>query len=155
AIVGFIITGDVAKKILIRGLGPSLAAAAVPNPLADPTLTLANQAGTVLMTNDNWRDTQEAEIMATGIPPTNDLESAMVATLDPGNYTALLNSKDGTPGNGLVELYDLESTTTSTLANLSTRSFVAGGENVMIGGLIIGDGSSPVLVFRAIGPSLA
>ena len=155
SIAGFIVTGDVSKKVLIRGIGPSLAANGVPSPLADPTLTLFDDAGSTLMTNDNWRDSQAAEIIATGIPPQNDLESAIVATLAPGHYTAVLAGKNGTTGNGLVEVYDLEPGTSSTLANLSTRGFVGAGDNVMIGGLIIGSGDSPIVVLRAIGPTLA
>ena len=154
-IAGFIVTGDVSKKVLIRGIGPSLAANGVPSPLADPTLTLFDNAGNTLMTNDNWRDSQATEIMATGIPPQNDLESAIVATLPPGHYTTVLAGKNGTTGNGLVEVYDLESGTSSTLANLSTRGFVGAGDNVMIGSLIIGSGDSPIVVLRAIGPTLA
>ena len=154
-IAGFIVTGDVSKKVLIRGIGPSLAANGVPSPLADPTLTLFDDVGSTLMMNDNWRDSQEMEIMDTGIPPQNDLESAIVATLGPGHYTAVLAGKNETTGNGLVEVYDLESGTSSTLANLSTRGFVGIGDNVMIGSLIIGDGDSPIVVLRAIGPTLA
>ena len=154
SIAGFIVTGDVSKKVLIRGIGPSLAANGVPSPLADPTLTLFDGSGNMLMTNDNWRDSQAAEIMATGIPPQNDLESAIVATLAPGHYTAVLAGKNGTTGNGLAEIYDLEPGTSSTLANLSTRGFVGAGDNVMIGGLIIGNGDSPIVVLRAIGPTL-
>jgi hypothetical protein len=92
--------------------------------------------------------------MATGIPPQNDLESAIVAILPPGRYTAVLAGKNGTTGNGLAEIYDLESGTSSTLANLSTRGFVGTGDNIMIGGLIIGSGDSPITVVRAMGPSL-
>ena len=107
------------------------------------------------MTNDNWRDSQESEIIATGIPPQNDLESAILATLAPGSYTAALSGKNETIGNGLVEVYDLESNTGATLSNLSTRGFVGTGDNVMIGSLIIGNGDSPIVVVRAIGPTLA
>ena len=106
------------------------------------------------MMNDNWRDSQAAEIMATGIPPQNDLESAIVATLAPGHYTAVLAGKNGTTGNGLAEVYDLEPGTSSTLANLSTRGFVGTGDNAMIGGLIIGNGDLPIVVLRALGPTL-
>jgi phospholipase/lecithinase/hemolysin len=155
SVAGFIITGEVSKKVLIRGIGPSLATTGVPNPLADPTLTLFDGSGNTQMTNDNWRDSQPAEIMDTGIPPQNDLESAIVATLGPGRYTAVLAGKNGTSGNGLAEVYDLESGSTSTLANLSTRGFAGTGDNVMIGGVIIGDGDSPIVVVRAIGPTLA
>ena len=155
SIAGFIVTGDISKKVLIRGIGPSLTANGVPGPLADPTLTLFNQAGSAVMTNDNWRDSQAAEIMATGIPPQNDLESAIVATLAPGHYTAVLAGKNGTTGNGLAEIYDLEPGTSSTLANLSTRGFVGAGDDAMIGGLIIRNGENPIVVLRAIGPTLA
>jgi phospholipase/lecithinase/hemolysin len=156
SIAGFIVTGDVSKKVLIRGIGPSLAANGVPTPLADPILTLVDQAGNTLMTNDNWKDSpQAAEIMNTGIPPTKDLESAILTSLAPGHYTAVLAGKDNTSGNGVVEVYDLDAGSYSTLANLSTRGFVGTGDNVMIGGLIIGSGDSSIVVLRAIGPSLA
>ena len=153
-IAGFIVTGDLAKRVLIRGIGPSLAANGVPNPLADPTLTLFDAAGTQLRANDNWRDAQQAEIEATGLAPQNNLESAMVVNLSPGAYTAVLAGQNGTTGNGLVEVYDLEPEVSSTLANLSTRGFVGAGDNVLIAGVIIGNGDSPILVLRAIGPSL-
>lgn len=156
SIAGFIVTGDISKKVFIRGIGPSLAAKGVPNPLANPTLALFDDAGNPLMTNDDWRQSPDAtEIMNTGIPPDNDLESAIIATLAPGQYTAVLAGQNGGTGNGLVEIYDLEGGTTSTLANLSTRGFVGAGDNVMIGGLIIGSGDSPIVVVRALGPSLA
>jgi phospholipase/lecithinase/hemolysin len=154
-IAGFVVTGDIPKRVLLRGIGPSLAASGVPGPLADPTLTLFDPAGKPLRTNNNWRDSQAAEIIATGIPPQNDLESAIVTTLSAGPYTAVLAGQNGTTGNALVEVYDLEPGTDSTLANLSTRGFVGTGDNVMIGGLIVGNGDSPILVLRAIGPSLA
>jgi phospholipase/lecithinase/hemolysin len=155
SIAGFIVTGNISKKVLIRGIGPSLTASGVPNALANPTLTLFDASGNALMTNDNWRDSQPVEIMATGIPPQNDLESAIVATLAPGHYTAVLAGKNGTTGNGLAEVYDLESSTGSTLANLSTRGFVGTGDNAMIGGLIVGNGDNPIVVLRAIGPTLS
>lgn len=155
SIVGFIVTGDVAKKVLLRGIGPSLAAGGVSNPLANPTLTLFDDSGNMLLTNNDWHDSQPAEISATGIPPQNDLESAIVTTLGPGLYTAVLGGLDGTTGNGLAEIYDLEPETNSTLANVSTRGFVGTGDNVMIGGLIIGSGDLPIVVLRALGPTLA
>ena len=154
-IAGFIVTGDVPKRVLIRGIGPSLAMNGVPTPLADPTLTLFGATGNQLRMNDNWRDSQEAEIMATGLAPQNNLESAIVTTLSPGPYTAVLAGQNGTTGNGLVEVYDLEPNVSSTLANLSTRGFVGTGDNVLIAGVIIGPGDSPVMVLRAIGPTLA
>jgi hypothetical protein len=153
---GFIITGGDPKRVIIRGLGPSLGGANVPDPLLDPVLEL-NQPGVAAVTNDNWRDTQEAEIQATGIPPSNNAESAIVATLQPGAYTAILREKNGVPGGGLVEVYDLNQLAGSKLANISTRGFVDTGDNVMIGGFIAGPsdvGSIKVLI-RAMGPSLS
>jgi len=156
SVAGFIVTGDIGKKVLIRGIGPSLAANGVPTPLANPTLTLFGSAGNVTMTNDDWKNSPDAaEIMTTGLAPTNDFESAIIATLAPGQYTAQLAGKDDGTGNGVVEIYDLESGTSATLANLSTRGYVGAGDNVMIGGIIIGSGDNPIMVFRALGPSLA
>ena len=155
AIAGFIILGDGPKKILIRGIGPSLTMHGVPNPLADPTLNLLDEGANSLGTNDNWRDSAQAmEIMNTGLSPVNDLESAMLVSLMPGSYTAVLAGKDSTVGNGLVEIYDLDAGASSTLGNVSTRGFVGTGDNVLIGGLIIADGEKPMVVVRAIGPSL-
>ncbi len=156
SVAGFIVTGDVAKKVLIRGIGPSLAANGVPTPLGNPTLTLFDSAGNVRMTNDDWKNSPDAaEIMTTGLAPKNDLESAMIATLAPGQYTAQLAGKDAGTGNGVIEIYDLQSGTKATLANLSTRGYVGAGDNVMICGVIIGSGDNPIMVFRAMGPSLA
>jgi hypothetical protein len=115
---------------------------------------LFDDKGVTIMMNNNWRDSQEAEIIATGIPPQNDLESAIVANLPPGHYTTALTGINATTGNGLIEVYDLEPDNSS-LANLSTRGFVGTGDNVMIGSLIVGSGDSPIVVLRAIGPSLA
>src|SRR6267143_838968 len=139
-------------------LAKTLNMSGVPNPLGDPTLTLFDSAGKGLRSNDNWRDSQQAEIEATGLAPQNNLESAIVINLSPGPYTAVLAGRDGTTGNGLVEVYDLEPNISSTLANLSTRGFVGIGDNVMIAGVIIGNppqADSPIVVLRAMGPSLA
>ena len=151
---GVIITGTDPKRVIIRGIGPSLAQFFTGS-LADPTLEL-NQGGALLAMNDNWRTDQEAEIEATGIPPSNDLEGAIVRTLTPGAYTAILRGNGNTTGIGVVEAYDLDLAANSRLANISTRGFVETGDNVMIGGLIIGpaDGASATIVVRAIGPSL-
>ena len=155
SIAGFIITGDIAKKVLIRGLGPSLSANGVPTPLANPTLALFDNAGNVQQTNDDWRNSPNAtEIMNTGIAPPNDLESAVIATLAPGQYTAQLAGKQNGTGNGVIEVYDLQAGSSSTLANLSTRGHVGNGDNVMIGGLIIGSGDNSIIVLRALGPSV-
>ena len=98
---GFIITGSGPKEVLLRGIGPSLTGFGVANALADPVLELHGPGAFVTITNNNWRDTQEAAITATGIPPTNDLESAILATLDPGAYTAIVRGNGNTAGCGL------------------------------------------------------
>gem|GEM_PF-750779 len=150
---GFIVVGAESKKVLLRAIGPSLADLGIPDALANPIIELHNPDMSVV-TNDNWRDTQEQEIIETTIPPTDDLESAIVATLDPGAYTAIVRGKNETTGIGLVEVYDLDQAADSQLANISTRGFVDAGDNVMIGGFIVGDGISTTVVVRAIGPSL-
>jgi hypothetical protein len=149
---GFIITGTEPKKVIVRGIGPSLAGFGLADVLADPTLELHNGAAT-LARNDDWREHQ-VEVLATGIPPTNDLESAIVATLSPGAYTAILAGKNGGTGVGLVEVYDMDTAANSKLANISTRGLVETGDNVLIGGIIPSKGLTKVVV-RAIGPSLA
>jgi hypothetical protein len=150
---GFIITGGSPKKVIVRAIGPSLDSLGVEGALADPMLELHEPDGTIV-TNDNWKETQEQEIIDTTILPTNDLESAIVATLDPGAYTAIVAGKNGATGIGLVEAYDLEQTAASQLANISTRGFVGADDNVMIGGFIVGGASNATVVVRAIGPSL-
>lgn len=150
-IAGFIVTGSQQKRILLRGLGPLLP---VSENLADPTLRLHDSSGAIVAANDNWRDTQQEELQATTIPPRNDYESAIVKSVNPGAYTVVLAGKGGTTGVGLVEVYDLDLTVDSRLANISTRGFVDRGDNVLIGGtIILGSGSTNVL-FRALGPSL-
>jgi hypothetical protein len=157
---GFIITGTDAKKVLIRGIGPSLANAGITNALGDTTLELY-QGTTLLASNDNWKvssdgSSQQAEIEATTIPPTNDLESAILRSLPPGSYTAVLRGKNNLTGIGVVESYDLDQAANSKLANIATRGFVDTDDNVMIGGLIVGghNGSGARVLVRAIGPSL-
>ncbi len=153
---GFIITGSSPKKVILRGLGPSLAPFGVTGVLADPTLELHDGAGATIFSNDNWRDTQEAEISATGLEPDNDLEAAIVATLDPGAYTAILQGKNGSTGTALVEAYDLDPTPASQFGNISTRGLVETGDQVLIGGLIVSEEESAQanIFVRAIGPSL-
>ena len=153
---GFIVTGTDDKEVLIRGLGPSLGDHGVTGFLIDPTVELHDLNG-VLQSNDDWRDTQESEIEATGIPPTDDLESAIVVTLAPGEYTVILQGNDGPTGIGLVEIYDLNPAANSALSNLSSRSFVQTEDNVMIGGFILGagEGVQATVLVRALGPSLA
>jgi Tol biopolymer transport system component len=151
---GFIITGNDAKRVLLRGIGPSLAPG-ISDVLANPTLDLRDSGGVQIRANNDWRETQEVEIMATGIPPTNDLEAAIVETLDPGSYTVILRGMGTTDGVGLVEIYDLDQGAGSRLANLSTRAFVSAGDNVMIAGFILGGSSDEHVILRGIGPSLA
>ncbi len=144
-----------AKKVIIRAIGPSLGVFGVADPLADPKLELHLPDKTVI-TNDNWRATQEQEIIDSGFAPNDDLESAIVATLDPGSYTAIVSGSDGGTGVGLVEVYDLDGPAVSELSNISTRGLVQTGDKVMIAGIIVGgtEGTAATMVLRAIGPSL-
>jgi hypothetical protein len=154
---GFIITGTAPKHVLLRAIGPSLTQTGVPGALADPVLELHGPGGFVPITNDNWRDdpVQEAAIIASGIPPGNDLESAIDATLDPGAYTAVVTGKNGTSGVALVEVYDLNQGVDAKLANLSTRAFVGTSDNIVIAGFMLGGaGGDTGIVVRGIGPSL-
>ncbi len=153
---GFIITGKTPKRVLLRGIGPSLAQSGVSNPLPDPFLELYRSGSpTPIAVNNNWRDSQEESIKATGIAPVNDLESAIDATLAPGNYTALLRGNDGGTGVALVEAYDL-TPASGKLANISTRAFVSTGPDIAIAGFILGNQSgADRIVVRGIGPSLA
>lgn len=152
---GLIITGNDPKKVILRAIGPSLTQAGVVGALADPVLELHGSAGALITSNDNWKETQQSEIEATGVPPLNDLESAIVATLDPGSYTAIVNGKNETTGVGLVEGYDLDQPADAQLANISTRGFVETESNVMIGGFILGNGSGTAnVLIRGLGPSL-
>ena len=150
-IAGFIITGNQSKRVLLRGIGPTLA---VNENLADPLLELHDSSGGLVGINDNWRDDQQDELQATQIPPANDYEAAIVRALDPAAYTAILKGEGNTTGIGLVELYDLDLGADAKLANISTRGFVNQGDNVLIGGtIVVGNGSTKV-IFRALGPSL-
>ena len=151
---GFIITGTDPKKVLILGIGPSLAQF-FSGSLSDPTLELY-QGNMLLQMNDDWKTDQQAEVEATGAQPSNELESAIVRTLDPGSYTAILRGKGDTMGIGVVQAYDLNQAANSKFGNIATRGFVDSGDNAMIGGFIIGpaSGGSTAVVVRAIGPSL-
>lgn len=148
---GIIVTGNVPKRVIIRALGPSLTAAGVGGALVDPVLEIY-KSGEIILSNDNWRDSQEAEIAGTGIAPGDDREAAIIATLDPDAYTAILRGRDDATGVGLVEVYDLEQRPDSKLGNISTRGFVGSGEDVLIGGFIVGPTTK--VVVRALGPSL-
>jgi hypothetical protein len=152
---GFIISGNEPKTVIVRAIGPSLG---VPGALADPIIEVHGPSGELLATNDNWRDaTTRQEIADSGLAPTNDLEPALWGVINPGAYTVIVRGKDDATGIGLFEAYDLGEAADSNLANISTRGLVQTGDNVMIGGFIVGGGtqgwSSKVLV-RAIGPSV-
>jgi hypothetical protein len=155
-IAGFIITGADPKQVLIRGIGPSLNGAGAT--LSDPTLEL-HQGNTTIATNDDWKiksdgSSQQAAIQATTIPPSDDSESAILATLNAGSYTAILAGKNGATGVGVIELYDLAQTASATFANISTRGFANTTDNVLIGGIIVGAGGTSNVIVRALGPSV-
>jgi len=157
AIAGFIVSGSEAKMVIICAIGPSLRGAGISNALQDPTLELHDSSGALIASNDNWKDTQQAEIQASDLAPADDHESAIVRTLSPGSYTAIMRGKAEASGIGLIEGYDLGSSTDSIFANISTRGLVGTGDNAMIGGLIVGGsgGGVNVVVARALGPSLS
>jgi hypothetical protein len=152
---GFTITGTEQKTVIVRGMGPSLAVAGA---LADPVIEVHGPAGELLASNDNWREAATSQqISDSGLAPSNELESALWGVINPGTYTVILSGKDGGTGVGSVEAYDLDEPADSRLANISTRGFVDTGDNVMIGGLIVGGGSLPGaanVVVRALGPSI-
>ena len=152
---GFIIAGSAPKHVIVRAIGPSLERFHLTGVLADPVLELHGPSGFTTVLNDNWRDTQQMAIQATGLAPTHDLESAIDATLAPGAYTAVVKGKNNTSGVALVEVYDL-SPSSGNLANISTRAFVETGDNIVIAGVVLSDGAaSGELILRGIGPSLA
>ena len=151
---GFIVTGNAPKRVLLRALGPSITS--VPNTLADPVLELHGQ-GIATVTNNNWKDdpVQQALIEGTGLAPSNNLESAIHATLAPGAYTAIVRGNNNTTGIGLIEVYDLNPAGGAKLGNISTRALVGTGNDIVIAGFILGNNSNPTrLVVRGIGPSL-
>ena len=159
-IAGFIVTGTDSKTVVLRGLGPRLGQPPynIAGVLADPTLQLFDGSQHPLWFNDNWKDTQQAQIQATGLAPSNDSESAILQVLQPGKYTAILAGKNGTTGVGLVEVYDISPGVFAELTNVSTRGFVGtlAGDSVMIAGIITngGNGSTQIVV-RGLGPTLA
>jgi sugar lactone lactonase YvrE len=158
-IAGFILTGTDPKQVIVRGLGPTLGQPPfnVPNVLADPTVDLHDSTSSIA-TNDDWQTAANANQIPTSpvdYRPPNSLESAILITLQPGAYTAIMSGKNSTTGNGLVEVYDLATSTFSQLTSVSTRGFVGTGDNRMIAGFITsgGNGSTQVVV-RGLGPTL-
>jgi hypothetical protein len=155
---GMIATGTATKRVIIRAIGPSLIPFGVPGSLENPTLDLF-QGSTLLSSNDDWNtSTQQVEIANSGLAPSNNLESAIIWTLNPGqNYTAAVRGQSGGTGVGIVEAYDLDQAAASKLGNISTRGFVDVDDNVMIAGLIAGpgNGTSLKILVRALGPTLS
>ena len=155
---GFIITGSDVEEVVLRGLGPSLEVNGVPLPgtLANPKIELHDSTGALMASNDNWMDSpQKDEIISRGLAPKNPLESALLASLAPGNYTTILSDANSGTGIGLVELYATDASAPANPANISTRGLVQTGDDVMIGGFILGGPNTEHLAIRAIGPSLA
>lgn len=148
---GFIIDGQEPKQVAVRAMGPSLPVA---GKLADPVLQLFDAAGTLVAQNDNW-NSHRADVLATGIPPSDEHEAVISATLPPGSYTGVVRGVNNSAGVALIEAYDLSNASNSKLANISTRGKVDAGDNVMIGGFILGGDEVTNVVVRAIGPSLA
>jgi uncharacterized protein (DUF1800 family) len=152
-IAGFIVTGSGQKTVIIRALGPSLP---LPGVLADPILELHDGTGALVATNDNWRTSQQSEIIATGLSPGNDKESAVLATLNPGAYTAIVRGANNGTGIGLVEVYDLNpSNLAIRLGNISTRGDVQTNDKVMIGGFIVRGDIPKRMIIRVLGPTLS
>jgi len=161
---GFIVQGPQLKKVIIRAIGPELTRRGVPDAMSNPTLELHDVTGALIASNDNWQQTiiggiitsdQRADIRASGHAPKDGRESAMIVILPPGNYTAIVRGVNDTTGVALVEVYDLSPVSNSTLGNISTRSFVQTGDNVMIGGFIVQGTQPERVIVRAIGPELA
>jgi hypothetical protein len=153
---GFVVSGTTPKQVLVRAIGPTLANFGVPNPLQDPVLDLHN-ANTSIALNDDWQTDPNSGQIPTNLSPGDSRESAILITLQPGSYTAIVSGKNGTSGVGLVEVYSMDNASSSQLTNVSTRGSVQTGDFVMIGGFISSapNGSSAELLIRAIGPSLA
>ena len=153
---GFIVTGTEPKKLLLRALGPSLTKSGnVTNPLLNPILQLHTPDGVV--TNDNWMDSQKSEIQSTGLAPSEDLESAILITLNPGTYTAVVRGNAPfVTGIAVVDIFDIGAGSDASLSNISSRGYVQNGDNRMIAGFIVGggNGAGRILV-RGLGPSLA
>jgi hypothetical protein len=160
---GFIVQGAQTKRVIIRAIGPELAQYGVPNPLFNPTLELHDGTGALIASNDNWQHTiiggiitmnQVRDIRNSGYAPGDGRESAIIADLPPGNYTAIVRGVDNMTGVALVEVYDLSADASSVLGNISTRAFVQTGDNVMIGGFIVQGTQPKRVIVRALGPEL-
>jgi hypothetical protein len=161
---GFIVQGTQPKRVILRAIGPELSQHGVPNPMADPTLELHGGNGALIASNNNWQTTiiggiitsnQVPDITSSGHAPGDARESAIIADLPPGSYTAIVRGVNNTMGIALVEAYDLSPNINSILGNISTRSFVETGDDVMIGGFIVQGTQPKNVIIRAIGPELS
>lgn len=153
---GFIIAGQTKKRVIVRGLGPSLRinGAPITGALSDPVIELHRGDGAIAATNNDWKETQATEIQGTGLAPADDREAAIVASLDPGAYTVVLSGRNNTTGLGLIEAYDIDQTSAARLLNLSARGRVQTQDNIMIGGVILGGTDYARVIFRGLGPSM-
>ena len=163
-IEGFIVVGPAGstKKIMVRAIGPSLTPFGVTDALGDPTLEIRGVGNALIASNNNWQTTQvggiitgdqSGEITASGLAPGNGAESAIIADLAPGDYTAVVRGVNNTTGTGVVDAYDMSAASPARLANIATRGLIQPGDKLMIAGFIIQNGSVRAVV-RAIGPSL-
>ena len=154
---GFIITGTANKTALLRAIGPSLSNPPfnLANTLQDPMISLFNSSGAKIISNDNWADASNAQSIPPALQPTNNLESAILISLAPGAYTAIVSGVNNGTGIGLIEVFDLDSNPVSKLSNISTRGLVETGDSVLIGGFVINSPNNDRVVVRAIGPSLS
>jgi N-acetylneuraminic acid mutarotase len=152
---GLIVTGSGPKKLILRAIGPSLSDFGIADALQDPVLELHDSTGALIASNNNWMDASNRQAMLdSGLAPSHNLESAILTTLNPGAYTAVIRGVNNGTGTAVVEAYDLDLTASSKFGNISTRAFAQTGNDVMIGGLIITGSGSEIVVVRAIGPSL-
>ncbi len=162
AIVGFVVAGLESKSVLIRGIGPSLRSFGVPTALAAPRLDLM-RGSTVIATNTGWGTSgNTAELasaaLGSGAFPlaANSADCAILTTLAPGNYTAVVTASDGRAGVTLVEVYDRSGgSNLQRLVNVSTRASTGTGDNTLIAGLVVSGTAPKRVLIRAAGPSLA
>ncbi|CAN5482802.1 hypothetical protein BH18VER1_BH18VER1_18140 [soil metagenome] len=154
---GFIVTGPGTKKVVLRGLGPSLANGEEPiaGRLTNPRLELHEGNDQTLQVNDDFAEGPDAEMIAqAGLTPKDGRESAILAELSPGAYTVVLRGSGTETGVGLVELFDIGGAGEAQIGNLSARAFTSTGDNVLIGGLILSGSNPTPVLFRALGPAL-
>jgi hypothetical protein len=153
---GFIIGGTSSKTVVVRARGPSLAASGVPNVLANPSLTVVRAADhAVIAANDDWgTNANAAQVASSGFAPSDARESAVLVTLAPGAYTALVSGTGGTTGVGIVEVFEVDHPEIP-LTGISTRGQVQTGNDMMIGGFVITGSAPQTVIVRARGPTLA